>query len=190
MLQSHHQVTNYSFIKLINFFKKFFNFFKFKIVFYYYYYSYLHQFVDVDERVHGFAFVRGHGGRRVPLALAPRRREVHLSVSDARAQQEHGQQQQGTHVGRGWGFFFSLEGEKPCTVRVCPSSGHVMCTWTRSRPSVCEVCVECEKEFDVLRVSNDTITASDEVRTICENRCQYILRTGRDGSRIRICGPR
>lgn len=60
----------------------------------------LHQFVDVDERVHGLALVRGgHGGGRVPLALAPRRREVDLAGRDASAQQEHDKQQQGTHDG-------------------------------------------------------------------------------------------
>jgi len=59
---------------------------------------YLHQFVDVDERVHGLALVRCG---RVPLALAPRRREVHLTDGDARAQHEHGQQQQGAHGGDG-----------------------------------------------------------------------------------------
>lgn len=61
----------------------------------------LDQFVDVDERVHGFALVRGLDGSgrwRVPLALAPCGREVHLAGGDAGAQQEHGQEQQGTHV--------------------------------------------------------------------------------------------
>lgn len=57
---------------------------------------YLDQLVDVDERVHGLALVRGGGAAAVPLALAPGRREVHLRDRDARAQQEHGQQEQGS----------------------------------------------------------------------------------------------
>jgi len=59
---------------------------------------YLHQLVDVDERVHGLALVRCWC---VPLALAPRRCEVHLTGGYARAQHEHGQQQQGAHGGDG-----------------------------------------------------------------------------------------
>jgi len=56
---------------------------------------YLDQLVDVDECVHGLALVRCGC---VPLALAPRRCEVHLTHCDARAQHEHGQQQNGaTH---------------------------------------------------------------------------------------------
>lgn len=53
---------------------------------------YLNQFVDVNERVHGLALIRGRGCLAVPLALAPSGREVHLGHGQARTQQAHGQQ--------------------------------------------------------------------------------------------------